>query len=98
MLVRGAVVWWAYSSCISLTAPRVGGSNPRRFSFSFRFVDGICILLVPGRDEISRDAETSGPQRQDGEDEKNWEKRRKFESGMDTRNGSVRPFGRRLNG
>ena len=30
----GAVVLWAYSSCISLlTAPRVGGSNPRRSSF-----------------------------------------------------------------
>ena len=28
LLWRGAVVWWAYSSCISLTAPRVEGSNP----------------------------------------------------------------------
>ena len=34
----GAVVWWAYSSCISLTAPRVEGSNPGRSSF-FYFVN-----------------------------------------------------------
>ena len=25
---RGPMVWWAYSSCISLTAPRVKGLNP----------------------------------------------------------------------
>ena len=28
------MVWWAYSSCTSLTAPRVEGSNPI-FPFSF---------------------------------------------------------------
>ena len=37
------MVWWAYSSCISLTAPRVEGSKLRRSTFSNIFR----ILLWP---------------------------------------------------
>ena len=41
-------------------------SPPFLFFVSFRRWHA-CILLVPGRDEIGRDAATSGPRRQDGE-------------------------------
>ena len=40
----GAVVWWAYSSRISLTVPRVEGSLPGLSDF-FRSTDGYAVYF-----------------------------------------------------
>ena len=79
------MVWWAYSSCISLTAPRVEGSNPRRSS---SFSKSILEIEMQSNTSLADDSCRKEPlvyvktRRHAQEEEEDWQT---FESGMDMR-------------